>query len=273
MGTTADFYKGLFGTRTRTTAAEPSPRRTISVERARVGSRKWLLFVRCVVVAALVAVFANGVVALARRPDSRSIIRTEASAFPTDTARAYVTRFVAAYLSWDVFSPDTRATALAAFLPVQLARAQVGWNGSGRQKVIAATPSTVEIVGPTEARVIVDVTLEPGGALCVQTAVRSGGNGSLAVVAYPSAVACPAIARQPRPTPPVLEQDANLSGSSPPRCPDSCVPGSPRPPTWRRTLRRTPASRVWAPPSSWTPAQPSPRRYWPGTARIPHAAR
>lgn len=212
MGTTADFYKGLFGTRTRTTAAEPSPRRAVSVERARVGSRKWLVFVRCVVVAALVAVFANGVVALARRPDSRPVIRTATSAFPTDAARAYATRFVAAYLSWDVFSPDTRATALAAFLPAQLARAQVGWNGSGRQKVTAATPSTVEIVGPTEARVIVDVTLEPGGALCVQTAVRSGGNGSLAVVAYPSAVACPGIARQPRPTPPVLEQDASLSG-------------------------------------------------------------
>lgn len=212
MGTTTDFYKGLLGTRRASPQPSTKPlRQAPPASRSGIPSRKWLLVVRCLIVAALIAVFANGVLALGRRPESRPTIRTTTSSYPVDAARAYATRFVAAYLSWDVFSPESRATALSAFLPGQQPRAQAGWNGSGRQKVLSATPSAVEIVGASEARIVVDTTLDPGGALCVQTAVRSGNNGSLAVVAYPTAVPCPGIARQPRSAPLVLEPDAAIS--------------------------------------------------------------
>ncbi|MFJ5099256.1 hypothetical protein [Streptomyces sp. NPDC088557] len=77
-------------------------------------------------------------------------------AYPADQARAAAARFARSYLAWDEQAPQTRAAGLAAVLP-DGADTEMGWNGKGRQEVLAVEPGTVTAAPQRQARVRVDV--------------------------------------------------------------------------------------------------------------------
>ncbi|MGW6569966.1 conjugal transfer protein [Streptomyces sp. NPDC054975] len=83
-----------------------------------------------------------------------------APAYPTDEAQAVAGRFARAYLSWDEKDPTTRAAGLAAVLPDGSDTA-MGWDGKGKQDVLAVEPGAVTPTTQHQARVRVDVLIRP----------------------------------------------------------------------------------------------------------------
>ncbi|WP_432017666.1 conjugal transfer protein [Streptomyces hydrogenans] len=83
-----------------------------------------------------------------------------APAYPTDEAQAVAGRFARAYLSWDEKDPTTRAAGLAAVLP-EGSDTAMGWDGKGRQDVLAVEPGAVTPTTQQQARVRVDVLIRP----------------------------------------------------------------------------------------------------------------
>jgi hypothetical protein len=76
--------------------------------------------------------------------------------YPADEAQAVAARYARAYLSWDEATPETRAASLAAVLPAG-ADTKTGWDGKGRQDVLAVESGTVTPSAQKQARVRVDV--------------------------------------------------------------------------------------------------------------------
>ncbi len=76
--------------------------------------------------------------------------------YPADEARAVAARYARAYLAWDEKTPENRAAMLAAVLP-DGADTAAGWDGRGRQEVLAVEPGTVTPAAQRQARVRVDV--------------------------------------------------------------------------------------------------------------------
>ncbi len=79
--------------------------------------------------------------------------------FPTDDAQAVAGRFTRAYLSWDEENPEQRAALLAPDLPAG-ADTDAGWDGAGRQQVLAVQPGQVSITSDTTARVQVTALVQ-----------------------------------------------------------------------------------------------------------------
>ncbi|MEU6467486.1 conjugal transfer protein [Streptomyces sp. NPDC046976] len=81
--------------------------------------------------------------------------------YPDEEAQAVAARFARAYLEWDEAAPDERAQFLAAVLPAG-ADTTMGWDGHGRQSVLAVQPGNVTRTSSRQARVRVDVLVRPG---------------------------------------------------------------------------------------------------------------
>ncbi|MGW0121724.1 conjugal transfer protein [Streptomyces sp. NPDC003327] len=83
--------------------------------------------------------------------------------YPDNEAQAVASRFARSYLSWDEKDPEARAAALAAVLP-DSADTKMGWDGKGRQDVLAVEPGAVTATAQKQARVRVDVLVRPAAA-------------------------------------------------------------------------------------------------------------
>ncbi|MEU4924576.1 conjugal transfer protein [Streptomyces parvus] len=139
-----------------------------------------------------------------------------APAYPVADAQALAARFTHAYLAWDEDAPQVRAAALAAVLPPDTAPA-LGWDGKGRQTVLAVQPGPVTRAAHRAARVRVEALVKPDTAparwvgLDVPVAqTASTGSARLAVTGPPGLVGLPATG--PRlPDLPTPEADNKLS--------------------------------------------------------------
>ncbi|WP_189971521.1 conjugal transfer protein [Streptomyces violascens] len=80
--------------------------------------------------------------------------------YPTADAQAVAARFSRAYLGWDEAKTADRAALLAAVLPAD-SDTGMGWDGHGRQDVLAVQPGTVTPGTQHQARVRVDVLIRP----------------------------------------------------------------------------------------------------------------
>ncbi|MFF4320557.1 conjugal transfer protein [Streptomyces sp. NPDC001568] len=108
-----------------------------------------------------------------------------APTYPTAEAQAVAARFGRAYLGWDETKKEERAALLASVLPAG-SETTMGWDGKGRQEVLAVQAGTVTPGGPGgRALVRVDVLIRP---------VRSAD-------ANPNPSTTPAPAPTPAPTP------------------------------------------------------------------------
>ncbi|MGW2456758.1 conjugal transfer protein [Streptomyces sp. NPDC001704] len=81
-------------------------------------------------------------------------VKTEA-AYPDEAAQAVAARFARAYLGWDESKAAEREQLLAAVLPPD-ADAKMGWDGHGRQDVLAVQPGAVTKTKNAQARVRVE---------------------------------------------------------------------------------------------------------------------
>ncbi|MFJ9427864.1 conjugal transfer protein [Streptomyces sp. NPDC101249] len=84
---------------------------------------------------------------------------TAAPTYPAAEAQAVAARFSRAYLAWDQDKPEERAALLAAVMP-ENSDTSIGWDGRGRQKVLAVQPGAVTPGSQHQARVRVDVLIK-----------------------------------------------------------------------------------------------------------------
>lgn len=147
---------------------------------------------------AVVLVFGRGIVSLfggasAVAPDgpAKAGVQT-AEAFPANEATALALRFAADYLTYDADRPAEWAARMAAYGNDTLAR---GWNGAGRQTVIAVVPAGIEAASSAAATVTVAGRTPSGWVHLAVPIVK--GNGGLAVAAPPAFVAGPSVVAAP----------------------------------------------------------------------------
>ncbi|MBT2482921.1 conjugal transfer protein [Streptomyces sp. ISL-94] len=96
-----------------------------------------------------------------KAPTAASAPAQAAPSYPTADAQATAARFARAYLGWDEARKEERAALLASVLPVG-ADSTMGWDGKGRQEVLAVQPSTVTPGAAGRALVRVDVLIRSG---------------------------------------------------------------------------------------------------------------
>lgn len=84
---------------------------------------------------------------------------TAAPTYPAAEAQAVAARFSRAYLAWDQDKPEERAALLAAVMP-ENSDTSIGWDGRGRQEVLAVQPGAVTPGSQHQARVRVDVLIK-----------------------------------------------------------------------------------------------------------------
>ncbi|MFD4020654.1 conjugal transfer protein [Streptomyces sindenensis] len=91
------------------------------------------------------------------KPPAPAPSKVEAApSYPEAEAQAVASRFARAYLTWDEKKASERAALLASVLPAG-ADAAMGWDGRGRQEVVAVQPGQVTPGKSGQARVRVDV--------------------------------------------------------------------------------------------------------------------
>lgn len=84
---------------------------------------------------------------------------TAGPTYPNAEAQAVAARFSRAYLTWDQDKPEDRAALLAAVMP-ENSDTSIGWDGRGRQNVLAVQPGAVTTGSQHQARVRVDVLIK-----------------------------------------------------------------------------------------------------------------
>jgi Conjugative transposon protein TcpC len=89
-------------------------------------------------------------------------VKAEAT-YPDAEAQAVAARFARAYLGWDEAKAAERERLLASVLPADSATT-MGWDGHGRQDVLAVQPGAVTLGKDHQARVRVDVLIRPEAA-------------------------------------------------------------------------------------------------------------
>jgi hypothetical protein len=99
----------------------------------------------------------------AKAPAPKAPTVSTAPAYPDAEAQAVAARFARGYLGWDEDKPDERAQLLASVLPAD-SDTTMGWDGHGRQTVVAVQPGAVTTGTDHQARVRVDVLIQPGAA-------------------------------------------------------------------------------------------------------------
>ncbi|MBB6440062.1 conjugal transfer protein [Streptomyces candidus] len=112
-----------------------------------------------VVLAAVTGVRAWFIPPKASAPQAPAV-KAEA-AYPDAAAQAVAARFARAYLGWDENKAEEREQLLASVLPPD-ADATMGWDGNGRQDVLAVQPGAVTKTKNAQARVRVEVLVRPG---------------------------------------------------------------------------------------------------------------
>jgi hypothetical protein len=154
---------------------------------------------RVVLWAAILLVFANGIVALAKNLDGSEPQSTRAAAseadgagFPAGDASVFAARFAHDYLSYDSKDPESRREQLRAYMP-ESTDPLFGWDGSGRLVAVNSIPVDVEV--RTDELGVVTVAVNISGPRWVYLAVpiRAEGDG-LAVVERPALVPAPDVA-------------------------------------------------------------------------------
>ncbi|MFD8597719.1 conjugal transfer protein [Kitasatospora sp. NPDC059646] len=90
--------------------------------------------------------------------------------YPTAEAQATAAMFARTYLSWDAADRQSRAAALAALLPTGTDTA-MGWDGHGRQDVLAVEAAGVTVGEQGQARVRVLALIRPAAAPTTGAAV------------------------------------------------------------------------------------------------------
>ncbi|MCX4690949.1 conjugal transfer protein [Streptomyces sp. NBC_01408] len=93
-----------------------------------------------------------------KAPTAASAPAQAAPSYPTADAQAAAARFARAYLGWDEARKEERAALLASVLPVG-ADSAMGWDGKGRQEVLAVQPGAVTPGEAARALVRVDVLI------------------------------------------------------------------------------------------------------------------
>jgi hypothetical protein len=126
-----------------------------------------------------------------------------------EAAEGFAVRFVHDYLTYDAADPQERASRLAAYVPAG-GDDQLGWDGIGRQAVLAVVPSGVQVLDADAAAVTVAARVDDGRWLQLVVPVHSDGAGRLAVSAAPSFVP---FAPSAATTPARASVDAELSRS------------------------------------------------------------
>ncbi|MEU4932034.1 conjugal transfer protein [Streptomyces yokosukanensis] len=99
----------------------------------------------------------------AKAPAPKAPTVSTAPAYPDAEAQAVAARFARAYLGWDESNPDERVQLLASVLAAD-SDTTMGWDGHGRQDVLAVQPDAVTTGTDHQARVRVDVLIQPGAA-------------------------------------------------------------------------------------------------------------
>ena len=157
---------------------------------------------RVVLWAAILLVFANGIVALVknlREPEPRYIQAAASGAadvgFPENEAAVFAARFAHDYLSYDSKDPESRREQLSEYISDSF-DPLVGWDGSGRLVAVNSIPVDVEV--HSEQLGVVTVAVNVSGPRWVYLAVPVGAGGDGLVVAdRPALVAAPEVARTP----------------------------------------------------------------------------
>ncbi|MGW4253375.1 conjugal transfer protein [Streptomyces californicus] len=136
-----------------------------------------------------------------------------APAYPAAAAQAVAARLARAYLTWDEAAPEARAAQLAAVLPAG-ADTAMGWDGEGRQRVVAVEPGEVTEGSTGLARVRVDVLLADAGAdiparwVGLDVPVARTAEGGVVVTGQPGLLGSPATGPKAPPAPaPVADTD------------------------------------------------------------------
>ncbi|MEV6677610.1 conjugal transfer protein [Streptomyces erythrochromogenes] len=112
-----------------------------------------------------------------KAPDTATAPAQAAPAYPNAEAQAAAARFARAYLGWDESRKEERAALLASALPAG-ADSTMGWDGKGRQEVLAVQPGAVTPAEAGRALVRVDVLIRSGGPAEPAPAPSAGSGGS-----------------------------------------------------------------------------------------------
>jgi hypothetical protein len=142
---------------------------------------------RVVLWAAILLVFANGIVALVKnfRESEPQYIQTAASenddaGFPENDAAVFAARFAHDYLSYDSKDPESRREQLSAYINDSF-DALLGWDGSGRLVAVNSIP--VDVEARSENLGVVTVAVNVSGPRWVYLAVPISAQGDALVVA------------------------------------------------------------------------------------------
>jgi len=98
-----------------------------------------------------------------KAPAPKAPTVSTAPVYPDAEAQAVAARFARAYLGWNEDKPDERAQLLESVLAAN-SDTTMGWDGHGRQDVLDVQPGAVTIGKDHQARVRVDVLIQPGAA-------------------------------------------------------------------------------------------------------------
>jgi hypothetical protein len=155
---------------------------------------------RVVLWAAILLVFANGIVALMKnfREPEPQYIQTAASekgdsGFPEEDAAVFAARFAHDYLSYDSKDPESRREQLSVYIDDSF-DPLVGWDGSGRLVAVNSIPVDVDI--QSDGLGVVTVAVNVSGPRWVYLAVPISTEGDALVVAdRPALVPAPEVAQ------------------------------------------------------------------------------
>lgn len=162
---------------------------------------RWLVWLgRAVVWAVIVLVGYRGVLAIVTGPSPGSRTpappRVHASPqFPVAAAEAYALEFGAVYLNFSPATATARSKALAAFLPPGTGP-QLGWNGTGTQRLLDEQVAGITVRGPHAAVVILLARLADGSLIELGVPVYAAGGG-MSVSGDPALLPGPAKAVAP----------------------------------------------------------------------------
>jgi hypothetical protein len=162
---------------------------------------RWLVWLgRAVVWAVIILVGYRGVFAIidgsaAGKPTAGGAADTATTAFPETLAEAYALQFGGVYLNFSPATAALRSQQLSRFLPPALA-GQLGWNGSGTQRLLSEQVASVSVRGPHAAVVTLLARLGDGRMIELGVPVYAAG-GAMSVSGDPALLPAPARAVPP----------------------------------------------------------------------------
>jgi hypothetical protein len=157
---------------------------------------------RVVLWAAILLVFANGIVALVKNFSQSEPRYIQAAAsedsdlgFPENEAAVFAARFAHDYLSYDSKNPESRREQLSAYINDSF-DPLLGWDGSGRLVAVNSIPVDVDVDSDQLGVVTVAVNVSGPRWVYLAVPIRAEGDG-LAVADRPALVPAPEVAQAP----------------------------------------------------------------------------